>query len=70
MQTGFITVNYYYYFTLIYCLEIGNTKGEAIFNAGVNWSRDIFSERENTNKLVLQNHAGVLLSKKVLPALF
>jgi len=44
--------------------ETGNTKGDAIFNAGVNWSRDIFSERENTNKLVLQNHAGVLLSKK------
>jgi len=44
--------------------ETGNTKGDANFNAGVNWSRDIFSERENTNKLVLQNHAGVLLSKK------
>lgn len=44
--------------------ETGNMKGEAAFNVGVNWSRDIFSERENTNKLVLQNHAGVLLSKK------
>lgn len=40
-----------------------NMKGEAVFNAAVNWSRDIFSDSK-TNKLVLVNHNGVVLAKK------
>jgi hypothetical protein len=39
-------------------------KGEAVFNSAVNWSRDIFSDSK-TNKLVLANHNGVVLAKKV-----